>query len=318
MRRFLYPACAVLLCISVFPDRMLEAAAPDAPAARKYQSAEEAYRAGVGFVYAKELASGQKALEEALQHAPDENLKLKIYRALAGAGRAHPEIDTTVAALEFVIANSDSTAERSLMRSSLLSFVHQRGKENVIASRYEDRLKNAPDDKTALYILSELYDRWSPNARRGAEINERLLAIHNKEDGKIDAATAAQLAQQYIRSGKFKEGAELFEKVAPLDAKLSAWNLKEAAQAWLKAKDNEKAVIAAKASLASKAEKRSELLTYFWHKGLADVFLQAGEPGLAIEQYEKAIEFTSIEGYRRACLAKLGEARERAKQQDGK
>ena len=46
---------------------------------------------------------------------------------------------------------------------------------------------------------------------------------------------------------------------------------------------------AAKKSAASAPEKRSMLLTYFWHRGVADVFLDSGEPALAIPHYQQAI-----------------------------
>ena len=99
-------------------------------------------------------------------------------------------------------------------------------------------------------------------------MSERLLAVLTKEAGKLDVPTAAQLAQQYGRADKWKEGAEIYEKVAPLDVKLSAWHWKEAAQAWLKAKNNDKALSAAKASAACKPEKRAEILTYSRARGL--------------------------------------------------
>ena len=40
----------------------------------------------------------------------------------------------------------------------------------------------------------------------------------------------------------------LLEQIAPLDKGLAAWHWKEAAQAWIKAKDKNRALIAAKAS----------------------------------------------------------------------
>ena len=279
----------------------------------KYESAEEAYQAGVSYWIVKDFPNGQKAFEEALRLAPDDKkFKLQVYRHLGEIYRKATEIDKMVEAADFIITHSESVPERSLRRSDLLSFVHQRGKAKELGSRYEDRLKKNEEDMTALYVLSEIYDRWVPNAKRGVEVTERLLKLQQKEGLKIDIPTAAQLAQQQGRAGKWQEAAKLFEQIAPLDIKTSAWYWKEAAQAWLKAKDNDKALIAAKASASCRPERRSELLTYFWHKGLADTFLQTGEPTLAIGQYEQALQYTDIEGYRIDCMRFLAEAREKA------
>jgi len=275
--------------------------------ASKFQNAEEAYRAGLR----GSSTERQRALEEALRLTNNDALKLKIYSALAPIYRTAPNLDGMIEALDFIITKSEQPAERSLMRTTLLSVVYARGKEKALIARYEERLKDAPNDKTALYILCEAYDRYSPNAERGAEIGKRLTEVLKKEGGKVDIRAAAQLAEQTVRAGKPQEGAELFEEIAPLDPKLSAWYWKEAAQAWLKAKNNERALAAAKTSYVSRPEKRTEQLTYFWHKGLADVFLQTQEYQLAAANYEKALECTDIEGYRRACMGRLAEAREK-------
>ena len=126
-------------------------------------------------------------------------------------------------------------------------------------------------------------------------------------------ASQAQLAQQLVKAGKFKEGATLFEAIAPLDAKLEAWHLKEAAATWLKAGDKTKAVAAAKKSAAAPPEKRGELLTYFWHRGVADTLLDSGEPAAAVPEYEKAIACCTIDGYLKDSKARLSEAQSATK-----
>ena len=128
------------------------------------------------------------------------------------------------------------------------------------------------------------------------------------------ASQTAQLAQQYVKAGKQKEGAALYEQIAPLDAKLAAWHWKEAAVAWLAAGDKQKALAAAKQSAAAAPEARSDLLAHYWHRGLGDVFLKTGEPKLAIPQYEEAIKKTTIDGYIKDCRKSLDEARKLAGQ----
>ena len=281
-------------------------------AGTKYDTADEAFRAGVAYLELKETAKSQEPFEQALKLAKDDKYKIRVYQALLQAYRALPEPDKATEALEFIIDKSDRSAERSLARTSLMSFIHQRGKEDWIIKRYEDALKKDPNNKTALYILSDVYDKLKENPKRAAEVMERLATVTKQQGGEVDVGAQAKLAAQYVKAGKVKEGAELFEKIADLDPKLAAAHWKDAAMAWLEVKDKERALAAAKASAASMGETRGELLEHFWHKALADIFLEVGEAKLAIPHYEKAIEKTNIAGYLSDCRKKLAEAREKA------
>jgi tetratricopeptide (TPR) repeat protein len=284
-----------------------ESAAP-----KPFDSADEAYHAGLAFLALHQEARSRGPLERALELAPDDAYRLKVYRALLPAFTQLPDAGKKLDALEFIIRKSGQAAERSLTRRSMLSFVHQRGKEDLLIQRYESKLKEDPDDRTALYILSEAYDVLRPDPRRGALLAERLSKLDQQAGGNVDIQAQARLASQYIKAGKVKEGAELYEKTAALEPKLSAWHFKEAALAWLKVKDNEKAFKAAQASLASPPENRGALLEYFWHRALADVFLDTGHPELAIPQYEIALTKTDIAGYLSDSRAKLDQARSKA------
>lgn len=284
----------------------------------KYTNADEAYSIGAVLYNARNFAGSQEPFEAALRLAPDDKYRIKVYRALLGAYRQLPEIDKFVEAVDFIITKSDSVAERSLARTDLLSFVHQRGKTNDLAKRYEAVL--AKDDKnvTALYVLSELYADLKLDAKRSAELLERLAKLTAAEGEPLNVAASAKLAQQYVKQGKYKEGAALFEKIAPLDTGLAAWHWKEAAQAWIKAKDKTKALAAAKASVAAGPEKRGELLLHFWHRALGQVFVEVGEPGMAIEHFEAAIANTKIDGYIKDCQGELASAKAAAEKQGKK
>lgn len=284
----------------------------------KYTNADEAYSIGAVLYNARNFAGSQEPFEAALRLAPDDKYRVKVYRALLGAYRQLPEIDKFVDAVDFIISKSDSAAERSLARTDLLSFVHQRGKTNDLAKRYEAVL--AKDDKnvTALYVLSELYADLKRDAKRSAELLERLAKVSADGGEPLNVAASAKLAQQYVKQSKYKEGAELFEKIAPLDTGLAAWHWKEAAQAWVKAKDKTRALAAAKASVAAGPEKRGELLLHFWHRALGQVFVEVGEPGLAIEHFEAAIANTKIEGYIKDCQGELAAAKSAAEKQGKK
>jgi tetratricopeptide (TPR) repeat protein len=139
-----------------------------------------------------------------------------------------------------------------------------------------------------------------------------LSKLNNVEGQPLDVNASANMARQYVQAKQYEKAAKLYEKIAPLDEKLAAWHWKEAATAWLQAGNKTQALDAARKSNESQPEQRSDVLAHFWHKGLADVFLSAGEPKLAIPHYEKAIEKTNIQGYIDASRNKLEEARAKA------
>lgn len=278
----------------------------------KYKTYREAYSVGAGFYNAGKFAEAQEPFEAALQLTKNEKELIELNRALMSCYRLLPETDKMISAADYVITHSEKPAEQSLTRRSLLSFLFQRGKVDDGINFYEERLKKNADDRTALYVLTEMYSDLKRDAKRSAELRERLAAVDKKSGKGTSVSDFAKLAQDYVKEKKFQEAAELYEQIAPLDDKLAAWHWKEAATAWLKAGDKAKAVAAAKQADTSKPESRNELLTHFWHKGLADVYLDAGQAELAIPHYEQAIATTKIEGYIKTSKEKLAEAKAKA------
>lgn len=282
------------------------------PAQTKYQSADEAWRVGVAFYNSRNYAASREPFEAALKMAPDDAFRLKVYEALLESYRLLPDEDKYVEASHQIIENSNQAAKQSIVRRSLLSFMYQRGKIDELADRYEKILKNDANNRTALFILSELYSRVQENPQRAIELTQRLSKLNNIEGQPLDVNASANMARQYVQAKQYEKAAKLYEKIAPLDEKLAAWHWKEAATAWLQAGNKTQALDAARKSNESQPEQRSDVLAHFWHKGLADVFLSAGEPKLAIPHYEKAIEKTNIQGYIDASRNKLEEARAKA------
>jgi hypothetical protein len=274
----------------------------------KYKTYKEAAAAGAKAVRSGDLASAREPLEAAAKLATTDAEKLDAHRALLVPYRELQDIEPMQRAAEFVIAQSAQPAERSLTRTSLLSFVQKRGKMDAAVAGYEARLDKDQADLTALYVLAEAYATYKNDAAKAADRGTRLAAAEKKAGRAEDTAELSKLAAQLVKAEKPKDGAELFEKVAPSDPKTEAWYLKEAAAAWLKAGEKAKAVAAGKKSAAAAPEARSAQLTYFWRRGLGDVFLDAGEPKEAIPQYERALEATKTEGYIKDTKAKLAKA----------
>ncbi len=284
-----------------------------ANAQAQYKSAEDAYNAGAKLINAGKLADAREALEAALMLARTDAFRLKVNRTLLIPYRELPEIEPMQKAAEYILTHSEQAAERALTRGSLLAFIHKRGKLDAALAAYEARLRQTPEDRLALYVLTEAYATYKKDPAASIKWAEQLAAVEKKLGKGPDVADQAHLAQQYVKAGKPREGAAIFERIAPLDGQLEAWHLKEAAVAWLKAGDRVKAVAAARKSASAPPEKRSAVLTYFWHRAVADVFLDGGEPALAIPQYEKAIASTTIEGYLKESRAKLLQAQTAAR-----
>jgi beta-lactamase regulating signal transducer with metallopeptidase domain len=284
---------------------------PKRPNDTKYETVDDAWRAGAALYNASKFAQSRKPFEAALKLAPDDKYRIKVYEVLRPAYRQLSNPKKMIEACDFIIRNSDSAPKRSITRRDLLSFVHQRGKVDKLIDRYEVALKKDAKDRTSLYVLSEVYNRLKRDPKRAAELTERLLALNSK-DKPVDVQTSAKLATQLIRQKKYKEGAELFEKIAPLDEGLAAWHWKEAATAWIKLKENDKALAAARKSAASSPENRSQLLEYFWYRHLGEVFLATEEPKVAIVHLQKAIDNTMIEGYINDCRKLIEQAKAKA------
>jgi tetratricopeptide (TPR) repeat protein len=274
-----------------------------------YNSSNDAVQAAIAFFTVKEYAKGQDAVEQALKLAPHDEARVRIYRSMLRSYTTAPDWEYKVTALEYMIEKSEQAAERSLARSELVGFVYQRGKTDDVVKKYEERLKKEPKHEATLYILSEIYSRSKENPKRAAEVLEALAQVQKASGKELSVGESAKLAGEYVKSKKFKEGAELFEKTAARDADLAAWHFKDAAAAWLKAGDKTKAIAAAKSSAASKGEKRGEQLEHFWHRSLGETFLDAGEPALAIPHLEKAIEKTKSDGYKKDCEKRLADAK---------
>ena len=282
--------------------------------ADSYSSADEAWKIGVVYYNSREYAKATEPMEAALKMAEESDVefRLKIHRALLACYRLVPDMKKMANSVEYIVEHSESTAEKSLTRTSYMSYLHQRGLVDDAVKRYEKTLNKDENDIVALYLLSEIQSRLQNAPEKSIELTKRLNKLTGVEET-IDVRENARLASQHMRARQYKEAAELYEKIGDLDESLAAWHWKEAATAWLKLGENEKALAAAKRSEDTAGEKRTEQLTHFWHRALGDVFLATGEPKLAIPHFKKAIETTNIQGYIDGTQISLNKAKEAVK-----
>jgi tetratricopeptide (TPR) repeat protein len=288
----------------------------------KYQSAKEAFGVGVAFYNARNYKEAREPLEAFVQMTNDPKERLKAYRALFQSYRLIPEFEPFQKAAEYVIERTESDAERSLIRSSFISFAFQRGQLDSLAKRYEARLAEDRDNFLSVYMLSEIYTTDDRNPKRAIELLQQLEKLNaakrltsvsdtkaaNSAEGVKIAREKAKLARQYSQANEHLKAAELYAEIAPLDSTTQAWNFKDAAAAYLKAGNKEKALEMALAAEKAKPEARNDQLTHFFHRNLGDVFMQLAKPKQAIPHYEIAVQKTNIEGYVKDTKASLQEA----------
>ncbi|MEQ9409444.1 MAG: hypothetical protein RIK87_17030 [Fuerstiella sp.] len=301
---------------------------------RKYSSAKEAFQVGAAFYNARNYRASREPFEAALRLAKDDpELTLKINQALLASYRLIPEFEPFRDAAEFVIRNHHHDATRSITRRSFLSFSYQRGQMENLVKRYEKQLKKDPDNWLAVYLLSEIYSNGSglpesvEHSKRAIALLQHLTKLDAErrhaagskprelspaESAKM-AREKGKLARQFMQARQYKEAAELYEQIAELDPSTQAWNLKEAAAAWLKIDDRENALRLALAADQASPEARNDQLAHFFHRNLGDTYMALDQPAKAVPHYEIAVEKTTIEGYVRDTKASLQEAIEKSK-----
>ena len=184
--------------------------------------------------------------------------------------------------------------------------------DNLI-KRYEDRLAKERDDRTAVYILSEIYSGTHKNPQRAIELLEQLAKLEAAENTpaegrKATAPTAAMstkaarekgnLARQYVQAKQYRQAAQIYEEIAPLDPATCAWNTKEAAAAWLKDGNREQALRLALQADQGPPEARNDQLAHFFHRNLADILMAVGRarPGRS-----SLSDRSGKDSYRRLC-----------------
>jgi tetratricopeptide (TPR) repeat protein len=230
--------------------------------------AESQLQIGIAQIRLKKFEDARKPLEVAFETAKTPRVKLNAAESLMRVYRETSKVEDFLEAADYVIAHNERKAGRSVNGSQVGAFVRLQGKTDDAIKRYEKKLSGDPKDLVALVVLSEIYARSDrPNKDRATELTAKLVELEKE-----------------IATGH----ARRLEKAAETDAAVAAWNLKDAAQFWLEAGEQQSALAAAKKSLDASPEIRSQILTYQWREALGDIFLQAGETKQALRQFEAA------------------------------
>lgn len=243
---------------------------------------------------ARNIAGTQAPLEAVLKLLPPEDVKGRVetYRHLMAAYRLLGEPDKMIEAVEYIQEHSDGKAERSVVATDFVSFLHQRGKTDMMVARYEERLKKSPKDPTALAYLARVFNHVKRDQKaRGKELEQALAALDKERSA---------------------EKAKRLEDTADADPMSAAANWKDVALAWLEAGDKDKARAAAEKAQTAPPEARGALLSYYWHDGMGQVYAELGDSKKAIEHFEKSIALAPGDALKKPIQEKLDKVRAKA------
>ncbi|WP_339748185.1 hypothetical protein, partial [uncultured Rubinisphaera sp.] len=171
--------------------------------AKDYQNSREAWNAGAGFMNAGNYAAAQEPLEAAFKLSDNDAEKMRIQRALVVCYRLLPEPEKFIECNEYIILNSDHDATKSVTRSSLLSFMFQRGKIDQLETRYQKNIKDKKQEELSHFMLSEMYGRYKRNADLAIKHTEALAKLTKDSGGGMTATQVAELGRQYQNSKKY-------------------------------------------------------------------------------------------------------------------
>ncbi|MCA9118989.1 MAG: hypothetical protein H6822_16880 [Planctomycetaceae bacterium] len=274
-----------------------------------FSSYREAMAKGATLYNSGKLAESRGPLEAAAKLAESDSDKCRIHQTLMVVYAEGSDFPKMYESAEFVVEHAPYPSMASLTCRSLLGTVQKKGQVEAARKRYEDRVRKNDKDRTALYIMSNYHGLLDRDYAQQCKYFQGLIHLNKAEGIDFDFALAGQLAFAYRLSHQYVESAELFEKIAPMHKDETAWDYKEAAGAWLKAGQKDKALAAAKKAEELGADARAERSIDRWHADLGEVFLATGEGKLAVKHYEKAIENAKADYYKKKFAEELEKAK---------
>ena len=276
---------------------------------KTFSSYREAMSAGAKLYNAGKLAESRIPFEAAARLAETDADRCRVQQALLVVYAEGKDFDRMYESAEFLIEHATYPAMASLGCRALLGQIHRKGQVEAAQKRYEGKLAKNPKDRTSLYVLAEFHGGLDRDFAKRVEYLKRQLALDKEEGKELDVDKAGKLAFASRLARNYVESAELFEKIAPLNKDEEAWNHKEAASSWLKAKQMDKALAAARKADALGADDRANRSKDRWHSELGEVFLAAKQRDLAVKHYEQALAGSKTDYSKKKYSELLAEAK---------
>lgn len=274
----------------------------------QFNSYRDAMSAGAGLYRSGNLAASKPAFEAAIELATSERERTDAYIPLIKVFAEGGDFPRMFESAEYVVDHAAYEAQASLTIRALIGIAQQKNQLQALRTRYEDRAAKQPTDRTALTILAAFHNTVTRDFGKQAEYLLRLVDLDKDEQREPNPELMFNLAFAYKLSRDNQQAAALFERTALLSKDLESSSLMEAAEAWQRDGQSEKALAAAQQAHDIGPDKRAKNSAYRWHRTLGEVFLAEKKKEQAILQLTAAHENASIDTYKQQCLELIEQA----------
>lgn len=256
-----------------------------------------------------ELDERRHALQSAIDLASTPRDKCEAHRLLISVHALADDLGLMCESLDYVLENAPQPATASLTLRSALYTARSKDWEGDFKDIYESRLEANPKDRIALTVLARMaYLITRDHSQHGMYL-DRLIALDREQSKSADPEMLNLRATTFMYESKNKESAELFESVSRDYQDFASTSLVKAATSWVRAREFEKAIAAAKRAHEIGPDRYATRDVYRWHRELGELFLKQAHPAEAIEHLEAAKENARIDAYREQCEDLLVQAK---------
>lgn len=237
---------------------------------------------------------GVKRMREAFEATKDNRAKCRQALSLARALEKARKPEEAATLYEYVMANAEDKWLKSQAQRQYFSAYKRAGKLKELVKRYTDRLVKNPKDEAALQALFYINTRLVSKPKEAMKYGEQLAKL---KPG--DTQVTRQLADLYLRSGASDKAVSLFEFLAKADPKQSRYYYGRIVDAYLKKKQNDKALEWAKRLLEQ--DKKS---SYAWSR-LGSTYMRAGKNAEAVDAMKEAVKVAKTDYERESHMLQL-------------
>ena len=305
---------------------LLVAAAAPAPA-EEYKNAGHAAGIGFGLLSARDYDAAREPLEAAREMLlADGDARLRdfqlrsVQRGLMLVYAKGGEPERLFEAGDWLARRTDPEHDATLRMTvgTMVGAVSGDRKGRAkLRKKYETALEENAEDRVALLALSGVAEA-DEDLGRAQDYLGRLIAVDRESAGGARPRDLMSYARLVERSGDRAAAAMAYEalseeaETAENDrafAPSSAGRLAlTAAQHWRAAGDDANARRAAERASRIGDVGLDGAMSYYFHDWLGDLWVDLGEPAKAVPHFKRAIEVTTIDGYRTSSRGALADA----------
>jgi tetratricopeptide (TPR) repeat protein len=267
--------------------------------------ADYAFSLGQLLMRKKDYDKALPLLEEAIKNVPEASRGVLMRRcrlALAALYEKMNQPEKVEALYQEWMKDPSNPMEAEMARRELLRYWQRAGKLEAAVAKYEAALKEKPDDKQALEMLSLVYTSIKPDPQKSLAVAEKLVELQPQ-----DRAAAMQLLSAYEQAAQYDKAIALVSKLTeryPDAADTLTFRL---AYLYVRSGQKEKAKEFA-ASMLAKGPEMSQR-----HGVAAGIYLQLNMLDDALDHYETAARLAKSDPEREGYLLSAARTAQRAK-----